>query len=60
MDGDILLSVWYTANVGSFVQLLGENFVVLQQLLAGGGPEPASGTGEMGTTGKSLEEGGSG
>ena len=58
--GEGLLGVWYTADGSSFVQVLGENAVVIQQQLAGGGIEPTEGAGKVGTTGEALGEGGSG
>ena len=44
----------------SLIQVLGKNVVVLQQRFAGGGIEPAEGTGKVGTTGKYFGKGGSG
>ena len=46
---------------GSYlIQVLGTNVVVLRQRFAGGGTEPAEGTGKVGTTGEDFGKGGSG
>ena len=40
MDEDDILVIWYIDDGSYFIKLLGENVVVLQRRLAGGGTEP--------------------
>ena len=44
----------------SLIQVLGTNVVVLRQIFAGGGTEPAEGTGKVRKTGEDFGKGGSG
>ena len=58
--GGGILSVWSADDCSSFVKVLGTNVFVLQQILAGGGTEPTSGAGKVGTTGEDFGKGGIG
>ena len=60
MDEDDILVIWYIDDGSSFIKLLGENVVVLQRRLAGGGTEPTQEAGKVGTTGEAFGEVGSG
>ena len=60
MDGEFILGIWDTADVSSFVQLIGTNVVVLRRGLASGVTEPTEGAGKVGTTVEALGEGGGG
>ena len=53
-DGEGILGVWDTSDGSSFVQVLGTNYVVLQRILDGGGTEPTSGAGKVGTDGEDF------